>query len=195
MLTFPGILPTTPQGLAKQSRKRMATIKCTNCGAVLKTQAPVAPGKKVKCPKCQEAFVVQADEEEKKPVREPEEEEEEAAGGEGEEEEETPKKKGKSADDEEGDAAEGEGEDEEEETPKKKGKGNGEPKKSNRNLILIIAAVVLLFCCCPSICTGVWWFAGAAIQTAIGIGGAAAQKKAIDDAFKKAQDDLNKTKK
>ena len=55
----------------------MASIKCTKCGAVLKTQNPIAPGKKVKCPKCTETFVVEAEEEEK-PAPEPEEEKEEA---------------------------------------------------------------------------------------------------------------------
>lgn len=38
----------------------MASIKCTNCGAVLKTQTEIPVGKKVKCPKCAQPFVVQA---------------------------------------------------------------------------------------------------------------------------------------
>jgi hypothetical protein len=36
-------------------------IKCTNCGAVLKTPTPIAPDKKVKCPKCNETFTVQVE--------------------------------------------------------------------------------------------------------------------------------------
>src|SRR5262245_159572 len=113
--------PPTLKASLGQSRERMANIKCTNCGAILKTQAPVPPGKKVKCPRCQEGFVVAAEEEEKKPAPEPEEEEEkeeqeEAADDDGEEEEETPAKKGKSGEDDD------EEEDADEEAPKKAGK-------------------------------------------------------------------------
>lgn len=48
----------------------MPTIKCTNCGAGLKTAQEIPPGKKVKCPKCNQPFVVQAEDEEK-PADEP----------------------------------------------------------------------------------------------------------------------------
>src|SRR5882762_3989475 len=58
-----------------ESREPMASIKCTNCGAILKTPTEIAPGKKVKCPKCTQTFVVQA-EEEVKPVEEEVEKEE-----------------------------------------------------------------------------------------------------------------------
>ena len=39
---------------------RNFSFSCTNCGAILKTRNDVA-GKKVKCPKCQEVFVVASD--------------------------------------------------------------------------------------------------------------------------------------
>src|ERR1043166_544397 len=42
----------------------MPSVTCTKCGAVLKTAKPLAPGKKVNCPKCSKAFVVE-DEKEK----------------------------------------------------------------------------------------------------------------------------------
>jgi phage FluMu protein Com len=162
--------PPTLKASLGQSRERMANIKCTKCGAILKTQAPVAPGKKVKCPKCQEVFVVQAEEEEKKPAPEPEEEEEkeekeEAAESDGEEEEETPKKNAKSDDDEDG-----EDEDEDEDAPKKAGKGGGKSggkdgdgkpkKKSNTMMIVLIAVGALFLCCClPSCGTTIWKWA------------------------------------
>ena len=38
----------------------MPSIQCTHCGAVLKTPNVIAPGKKVKCPKCAEMFIVEA---------------------------------------------------------------------------------------------------------------------------------------
>lgn len=41
----------------------MPSIICTNCGATLKTANPVAPGKKLKCPKCTKVFVVPDEEE------------------------------------------------------------------------------------------------------------------------------------
>jgi phage FluMu protein Com len=87
----------------------MASVTCTHCGAMLKTKDPVAPGKKLKCPKCAKVFAVPADEEE--PVQE-----EAAAEEESEEEEEAPKAKKptKAADDEEDEG------DEEEESPKSK---------------------------------------------------------------------------
>jgi hypothetical protein len=37
------------------------TIKCTHCGATIKSAKPVPAGKKVKCPKCAKPFVVQGD--------------------------------------------------------------------------------------------------------------------------------------
>ena len=39
------------------------SIKCIHCGAVMKTANPVAPGKKVKCPKCAKVFAVPEEEE------------------------------------------------------------------------------------------------------------------------------------
>ena len=38
------------------------TIKCTECGAVMKTATPVPAGKRVKCPKCGKPFTVAAEE-------------------------------------------------------------------------------------------------------------------------------------
>jgi phage FluMu protein Com len=151
----------------------MPSITCTHCGAVLKTKDPVPPGKKVKCPKCAQAFTVPEDEE-----TEGAEPEEEAAA----EEEEMPAKKGKAAaaeDGEEGEGEEGEGE----EKSKKGGKG-GDGKKNNKMIIGIVVAAVLLFCCCPLSCGTVYSIFGAAIQTALGIGAANQQNKAIEDMFK-----------
>src|SRR5882672_1395134 len=107
----------------------MPSITCTNCNAVLKTPTEIPVGKKVKCPKCQQPFVVQAvepsiEEEPKNPFAMDD-------GG----EEETPKKKKKADDADDG------GSDEE-----TSGKGKG--KKSSKNLILIIVAVVVLLFCC-----------------------------------------------
>jgi pterin-4a-carbinolamine dehydratase/phage FluMu protein Com len=42
------------------------SIKCTRCGAVLKSSNPIAPGKKVKCPKCTKTFVVEAADEDER---------------------------------------------------------------------------------------------------------------------------------
>ena len=64
-------------------------------------------------------------------------------------------------------------------------------------IIYIVVAVVVLFCCCPTICSTVWWTMGTAIQAALGIGAAAQQKKAIDDANKQLEDafkNIDKTK-
>ena len=137
----------------------MASIKCTNCGAILKTQNPIAPGKKVKCPKCSEAFVVQADEEEqpkKKPAPapepEPQEDADNAFAGIGGDEEEAPKKKkGKPAADEDDEPAEGADQDD----APKKGKskksadddegeeeGDEKPKKKSNKMLFIILGVV-----------------------------------------------------
>lgn len=40
------------------------SIKCTHCGAVMKSANPIPAGKKVKCPKCGQAFAVEAEKEE-----------------------------------------------------------------------------------------------------------------------------------
>ena len=88
------------------------SIKCTNCGATLKTPTMIPAGKKVTCPKCKKPFVVKDEEE----PEEEEVEQEEAAD----EEDEAPKPKkpappAKKEDDEEEDES-----DDEEESPKKK---------------------------------------------------------------------------
>jgi phage FluMu protein Com len=141
----------------------MPNIKCTNCGAVLKTPTAIAPGKKVKCPKCNEPFIVQADEEEK-PAPEPEEDEGAAfkglGGGGGDDDAPAPKKKGKPAkgDDDEG-AADGESEDGDDGASKKKGK----PKSKTGLIIGIVAAVLLLCCCTPGCIVGAWQFGALAL--------------------------------
>jgi len=142
----------------------MAAIKCTNCGAVLKTKDPIAPGKKVKCPKCAQPFVVP-------------EEEEEAAGAEEEagDEEDQPKKKPAKAskgDDDDGD------DDDDEKPKKKKGKGDdddddGDEKSKKKGgsstmIIIIVVVVLVLLCCCG--CGGVGAVFRAAILGAIGLG-------------------------
>jgi hypothetical protein len=142
----------------------MAVIKCTNCGAVLKPKDPIAPGKKVKCPKCLQAFIVQADETDTPaqpatippppPMQDAEEPFGEGIGapepkqGKGKrddlnfgDDDETPTRKGKGGgrrDDDDGDDDRG----------KKKGKGGDAPKKSNTLLIVGIIVGVLLLCCC-----------------------------------------------
>ena len=95
----------------------MPSIQCTNCGAILKTANPIAPGKKVKCPKCEKPFVVKAEDEEEK--------EEEDTGAEdegGAEEEEAPKSKKPAKATKGADEESEEDEEENDEAPKKKGK-------------------------------------------------------------------------
>ncbi|MBI2808825.1 MAG: hypothetical protein HYX68_27900 [Planctomycetes bacterium] len=152
----------------------MPSIKCTNCGAVLKTKDEIPVGKRVKCPKCAQPFVVQAD------TPEPE---QPAASG-------SPFAFGN---DDSGGGADG--------TPRKKEKGgegdpdgDGKPKKKNTLMISLIVAGVLLFCCCPATCTGIWFAAGQAIQAALGFGEGAA-KKAFEDAAKKMEEEAKKQKK
>lgn len=144
----------------------MPAIKCTNCGAVLKTQAEIPPGKKVKCPKCGTAFVVEVPAEADEPTKPAETEGENpfAAMGGGEEEAPSPKKKGRAADEATEPAAD------EEETPRKKGRtrrdnaeedeGDERPKKKNKSnmvLYVILAVVAALFSCC--VCSvGFGWY-------------------------------------
>jgi hypothetical protein len=125
----------------------MASVTCTHCGAVLKTTAALAPGKKVKCPKCSKAFVVPDDEEEPTPDEEP------AAAETDDEEAEDEEPKKPVADEEDEEAAE---------EPKKKAKkkGKDEPKKkSSMGLVLgLVGGAVLLLCCCPTMIGGGWLF-------------------------------------
>jgi hypothetical protein len=44
------------------------TMKCPSCGAGLKVSANLAPGKRIKCPKCAISFTVPDDEDEDRPV-------------------------------------------------------------------------------------------------------------------------------
>ncbi len=163
----------------------MASITCTHCNAVLKTKDPIPPGKKVKCPKCAQAFVVQA-EEAPADVDEPE-EKEEAAEGAGEEEA-KPKKGKAAASDDDAEAGDGDGD---EGTAKK---GQGGDKKSNKTIIYIIVAAVVLFCCCPSICGTVYSIFAGAINAALGIGAAAQQQKMLEE-LQKAKMNMNMDKK
>ena len=106
------------------------TLKCTHCGAVMKSANPIAAGKKVKCAKCAQVFTV-ADEEEVKEEPAAAEEEKTTDKDEGDEDE-KPKKKGKGGDDEA-------------KTPPKKGKGL---------MIGLIVGGLLLCCCCGGGGTG-----------------------------------------
>jgi hypothetical protein len=133
----------------------MPSITCTHCSAVLKTKDPVPPGKKVKCPKCGQPFIVGESSDD--PVPPPP-----AASNGGFEDEGSPPKKGKAPpkngeEGEEGDA------------PAKGKKGDG--KKTNTGMIIgIVVGAVLLCCCCPGCIGGVFQFAGDSIKNAVGIG-------------------------
>src|ERR1019366_1742961 len=119
--------------------------KCTHCGAVMKTANPIAPGKKVKCPKCAQAFVVQEEEGEKKPAAK-----EEAAS-----------------------APDAAGDDDLDFSAKPKGKKNGKTsdddddgkkkkpaKKGGKGMLigLLVGGALLLCCCCPGGGAGEWWY-------------------------------------
>jgi hypothetical protein len=116
----------------------MASITCTKCAAVLKTKAPVAPGKKLKCPKCAQVFVVEDEEvkvdaapdEDMDADQEDQEAEKPKAG----------KKAAKKRQDEE-ETAPDDGEDE----PKKK-KAKKKPAKASPMILVIGGILVLLLC-------------------------------------------------
>ena len=159
--------PVTSNGPLSRAEKKtppMPSITCTNCGAVLKTQTAIPAGKKVKCPKCTQPFVVQA-----------------AAAPEPAQPE--PNPFATDADDSGPTAKAGD-------ETEKSDKGDAGKKKSKTGLIIGIVAAVLLLCCCPASCTGIYFAFSSAINTALGIGDAA--KKAVDDAAKKAIDESKK---
>ena len=160
----------------------MASIKCTNCGAVLKTANPIAAGKKIKCPKCTKVFVVEDEEEKEEEL--PEEEDTGADEKEPAPKSKKPMKASKDDEDEESD------EDEEEEQPKKKGKpktGDGEPKKKGSSLMLIVIGGVLLVCCIG--CGSVGWLAQATIKGLLGFA------DAVNKDLAKLNKDKDKTEK
>jgi len=150
------------------------SVKCTNCGAILKSQNPIAAGKKIKCPKCAKPFVVEPEEEDEK---EPEEEEAGADSADGveeeTEEEEKPraKKPARASDDDDE-------EDDEDDGPKKKGKDDNKSKKKSSATMIIVIVVVLFFCCCG--CSGGGWF----LRGMLGLG-ELFSKKLIEDLDKK----------
>src|SRR5437867_3729150 len=41
----------------------LTKLNCPECGTVMRPKSPVAPGKKVKCPKCETIFVARDDDE------------------------------------------------------------------------------------------------------------------------------------
>ena len=157
----------------------MAAITCTNCGAVLKTKDPIPPGKKVKCPKCMQAFVVQDEGQES--VAAPPSKEIQAAPKSGGMDLPAPKKPKSKAEDvpAEDQAAE------DDDGSAKKGKGGDAPKKNNTMLIAIIVGVFLVCCCCPTTCGGVWQFFADSIAKTLGVTTQDAIKKQIDDELKK----------
>lgn len=121
-----------------------ATIVCTNCGAKLTLKAAVAPGKKINCPKCKKAFVVEDDEE-------PEEQEIDETGDE--EEETRPTKKSTKAAKKKTD--EDDADDDEDEKPAKKKKSD--PKKKSSVGLIVGVVGVLLLCCCGGTSGGAWY--------------------------------------
>jgi phage FluMu protein Com len=132
-----------------------ATVVCTHCGAKLTLKSAIAPGKKVNCPKCKKAFVVEDDEE-------PEDEETAAESG---DEAPPPKKQKKAAKKDDDEPDDDHADDDDDEKPAKKKKP--EPKKkSSAGLILGIVGVLLL-CCCGGTGGGVWyswaWFGASTV--------------------------------
>ncbi|MSQ94669.1 MAG: hypothetical protein EXR98_08940 [Gemmataceae bacterium] len=119
----------------------MPSITCTNCGAVLKTQAEIPAGKKVKCPKCTQPFVVQAAAAPEPVEKNPFATDDAPA--------ETPKKKGKASDNDGGDE---------------------KPKKKSNTLMIVLIVGVLLFCCCSGSCTVVYIAFQDAINKFVGFG-------------------------
>jgi phage FluMu protein Com len=143
---------------SEQRRNRMAqSIKCTHCGAVMKTANPIAPGKKVKCPKCAQPFVVQAEEEERKPVAEEEAAAEQDETGDGDldfgDKPKTKKASKKAADDDDAD-------DGKKKKPAKKGKG--------MLIGLLIGGALLLCCCCSGGGGTGYWFWSQATPAFVG---------------------------
>ncbi len=158
------------------------SIKCTNCGAVLKAANPIAPGKKVKCPKCTKLFVVEPEEEEEPEAKDIDTSTDEESGND-EDEAPAPKKPAKAAakDDDEDEEAEDDDEekpksrkparasddeegDDDDDSPKKKGKredddqGDDEKPKKKTGMIIAIILVVLLLCCCVPGGGATWFF-------------------------------------
>jgi phage FluMu protein Com len=135
----------------------MPSITCTHCSAVLKTKDPVPPGKKVKCPKCGQPFVVGESSEEAAAPPSP------ADSNGGFQDEAPAPKKGKAPGK---NSEESEGED----APAKGKKGNG--KKTNTGMIIgIVVGAVLLCCCCPTCVGGIFQAFEDTIKAAL-IGGA-----------------------
>jgi phage FluMu protein Com len=173
----------------------MPSIKCTNCGAVLKTQAEIPAGKKVKCPKCSEAFVVQAEvpPEEPKKMPAPVEDDPGDPFKDMDADMPKPKRKGKPAADED------EGITEDEPRPRRKGRrgadeeadGDEKPakKKSNTTLYIILAVAFFFLTCC--VCTPIGVYFGIIVP-------AAEQAKDVlkkfDEEMKKEMERQNKMK-
>lgn len=177
-------------------------LKCTHCGAVLKPKNPIAAGKKVKCPKCEKAFVVEDEEE-------PEEEEAEEEAEKDEDEEESSEDEGDGDEDADGGGDDEEADEDEDEKPKKKGKEDTKAKKKKgkadddddddddddekpkkkkggSGLLLGIIGGVLLLCCVG--CGGVGFAFQVAIKEAIGFGEKVS--KAIEKDLKAIEKDL-----
>jgi phage FluMu protein Com len=173
-------------------------LKCTHCGATLKTGSKIAPGKKVKCPKCAKLFTVEPDEDEEA-VTETEEfappqndstDEDEApktkksakVRDEEEDEDEKPKSKrpAKARDDEDEEdedekpkskrsAKARDDDDEDDDAPKKKGKDRSDDDKPKKKTGMIVGIVLgVLLLCCCLPTGGAGWFFWSAISKFLG---------------------------
>ena len=144
----------------------MFSVQCTNCGANLKTSKPIEAGKKVKCPKCAEAFVAQEEEKEldnagafeeevsrpRKPVKAARRRDEEELD----DDDELQRKPVKSAKSRRG--AEDD-EEEEDERPKKKGKGKKTvgDAKSNKTLLYVLLGTFGILFIAAGVVFAVFW--------------------------------------
>jgi len=135
------------------------TVTCPKCATVLKSPGPVPPGKKIRCPKCGEAFTP--------PSRDPAEAEtlQIPPGG-------PPAAAARSEPRENAFAGLG---DEPAPRAKKGGQGGDKAKRKSRGVLIgiIVGGLLLLSCCCTPVAgTGVYfWFFGKGGSALVGTWG------------------------
>jgi WD40 repeat protein len=146
------------------------SVKCSNCGAALKSQNPFVPGKKIKCPKCAKVFTIpeddaDADDDVEEPIDEPKKKKPVKPARDEDEDDEAPAKTAKK------NAKKDDDEDDEDDEPKtngknKKGKKSDKKskKKSGSPIILIIGGVAFLLLACGG-CGISGWLASGYLRT------------------------------
>jgi WD40 repeat protein/DNA-directed RNA polymerase subunit M/transcription elongation factor TFIIS len=144
------------------------SIECPKCSAVLKTSNPIAPGKKLKCPKCSKSFIIEAQDNEIESESEAVQKNDEQEGFEDTEDEDTEDSHARKGKDHDRDG-------------RRNAKSDRETRKARSSALTWIVTIAGAFLVTCFACSGVGWLYRDLISQTIGLDEGIAKKAEPDN--------------